>query len=257
MSVARAQLIAALSPTLPLELVENLLTEYLSIKQSLILARYSPSELTGGRFAECVLRIIQHLSNPPYTPFGISLNSESIIGQAAQNTSIHESMRFYIPRLARVLLDVRNRRNVAHVGGDVDPNYSDSLLVSQVSDWILVELIRFYYNCSIDEARKTVASVNQVHIPVIFNANGFLKVQNSALAARDKVLVLLYYKNPDNTSEGDLQKWTKYKNVTTFRKGILGSLDDEALIHYENGECILTPKGVLHVERNLNLELIT
>lgn len=258
MSVAKAQLIAALSPPLPQEIVENLLTEYLGIKQSLVLARYSPSELTGGRFAECVLRLIQHTSNPPYTPFGTSLpGSDPIIRQAEQNTGLHESMRFYIPRLSRVLLDVRNRRNVAHVGGDVDPNYSDSLFVSQVSDWILVELIRLYYNCSIDDARRTVANVNQIHIPIIFNANGFLKVQDSSLNARDKVLVLLYYKNPDSISESDLQKWTKYKNVTTFRKSILGGLDDDALIHYENKRCVLTPKGVRYVEANLNLELVS
>lgn len=257
MSIAKAQFIAALTPALPTDIVDNLLTEYLSIKQSLVLARYAPSELNGGRFAECILRLIQHISNPPYTPFGSHLpNTDQIIRQAEGNTALHESERFYVPRLARILLDVRNRRNVAHVGGDVDPNYSDALFVSQVTDWILVELIRLYYNCPIDEARKIVASVNQVHIPVIFNVNGFLKVQNSSLNARDKVLVLLYYKNPESVSEADLQKWTKYKNVTTFRKGILGDLDNEALIHYENKQCVLTPKGVIHVERNLNLELV-
>ncbi len=255
MSVAKANLIAALSPPLPLDIVDNLLKEYLEIKQSLILAKYSPSELNGGRFAECILRLIQHISNPPFTPFGSHLpNTDQIIRQAEGNIALHESVRFYIPRFARILLDIRNRRNVAHVGGDVDPNYSDSLIVSQVADWILVELIRLYYNCPIDEAQKIVTSINQVHVPVVFSTNGFLKVQNSTLTAREKALVLLYYRKPDYVLNTDLQKWIKYSNVTNFRK-ILNELDSEALVHLETKSCVLTPKGVVYVEKNLQLEL--
>jgi hypothetical protein len=101
-----------------------------------------------------------------------------------------------------------------------------------------------------------VTSVNQIHIPVIFNVNGFLKIQDSSLIAKDAVLVLLYYKNPESASDDDLQKWTKYKNGTTFRKTILTGLDKEALIHYENRVCVLTPKGVGYVEKNLKLEIV-
>ena len=45
------------------------------------------------------------------------------------------------------------------MGGEVDPNYSDSLLVAHSADWILIELIRNYHTNSIDEARKIVASI--------------------------------------------------------------------------------------------------
>ena len=119
MSIAKNQVIAALSPPLPNEIVTHLLDEYQDIKQHLALRKFRPSELNGGRFAECVLRLIQSLGNQSYTPFGTSLgNSDSIIKGVEQNTSLHESMRFFIPRLARIMLDVRNRRDVAHVGGD-------------------------------------------------------------------------------------------------------------------------------------------
>ena len=77
---------------------------------------------------------MQHLDNPPYTPFGTSLNSEGIIKTVEKNTSLHESLRFFIPRIARILLDVRNRRDVGHVGGDVNPNFPDSLLIAHNAD---------------------------------------------------------------------------------------------------------------------------
>lgn len=256
MSIAKAQLISSLSPPLPQEIIENLINEYLGIKQSLILSKYSPSELNGGRFAECIIRLIQHLDNPPFTPFGQQLpNVDQIIRRAEGNTSLHDSERFYVPRLSRILLDIRNRRDVAHVGGDVSPNYSDSLFVSQVADWVLVELIRIHYNCHINDARKVIESINQVHVPVVFNSNGFLKVQNSSLSVRNKVLVLLYYKKPENVLDNELQKWIKYSNGSRFRKDILEQLDNEALVHYEKNTCILTSKGVSYVEKNLNLEI--
>lgn len=166
MGIAKSQVIAALSPSLPNEIVTHLLDEYQDIKQHLAFRKFRPSELNGGRFAECVLRLVQHLDNPPYTPFGTSLgNSDNIIRHVESNTSLHESIRLFIPRLTSILLDVRNRRDVAHVGGDVSPNYSDSVFISHSADWILTEIIRIYYSCSVDSARKIADSINEVCVP--------------------------------------------------------------------------------------------
>lgn len=256
MTITPSDVINKLSPSLPNDITNRLLTEFLGIKQNLVLGRYSPSELNGGRFAECVVRLIQHLDNPPYIPFGTQIKDiDQAFRRVENNSSLHESLRFYIPRLSRILLDVRNRRNVAHVGGDVDPNYSDSLLISQITDWILSEIIRIFYHCSIEEAKKIVEGINQVHIPIIFNHNGFLKVLNSDLSNREKTLVLLYNKKPDNVSDSDLVKWLKYSNPSQFKKTILAALDKDALIHYHNNCSVLTPKGVAFVEKHLNKEL--
>ncbi len=257
MSIAKNQVIAALSPPLPNEIVTHLLDEYQDIKQHLALRKFRPSELNGGRFAECVLRLIQSLGNQSYTPFGTSLgNSDSIIKGVEQNTSLHESMRFFIPRLARIMLDVRNRRDVAHVGGDVSPNYSDSLFISHNADWILTEIIRIYYSCSIDSARKIAATINEVRLPIIADINGFVRVQNTKLDNRSKTLVILYYKNPEKVRDTKLIEWTKYSNSSLFKKNILSKLDGEELIHYENGFCTLLPKGIVYTEKNISMELL-
>ncbi len=185
MGVAKNQIIAALSPPLPAEIVTNLLSEYLDIKQNLAFRKFRPGELNGGRFAECVLRLVQHLDNPPYVSFGTPLgDSNSIIRRVEQNTNLHESIRFLIPRLARILLDVRNRRDVAHVGGDVNPNYPDALLIAHSADWILTEILRLYYNCPIDTARKIAASINEVTVPIIADVDGFIRVQDTKLDFR-------------------------------------------------------------------------
>ncbi|MEG4027385.1 MULTISPECIES: hypothetical protein [unclassified Microcoleus] len=257
MSIAKNQVIAALSPPLPNEIVTHLLDEYQDIKQHFALRKFRPSELNGGRFAECVLRLIQHLDNPPHTPFGTSLgNSDNIIRGVERNTALHDSMRFFIPRLVRIMLDVRNRRDVAHVGGDVSPNYSDSLFISQNADWILTEILRIYYNCSMDSATKIVATINQVRLPIIADINGFVRVQNTNLDHRGKTLAILYYKNPEKVRDTKLIEWTKYSNPSLFKKNILSKLDSEALVHYDNGFCTLLPKGIVYTEKNISMELL-
>jgi hypothetical protein len=256
MSVQRSQLETALSTQFPQEVLTALLDEYQHIKQQFFLRKFQPAELNAARFSECVLRLIEFLDTGNYTPFGKQLNTQNIINRVSNNTGLPEGIRFFIPQLTRVLLDIRNKRNVAHVGGEVSPNYSDSLFVSHSTDWILVELIRNYHTNSIDEARKIVESINETKIPVIAEIGSFVRVQNTKLKADQKTLLILYYKQPDKVSDTDLIRWIKYSNASRYRTEILKLLDDDALIHYENGSCTLLPKGIIYVERNISPELI-
>jgi hypothetical protein len=123
-------------------------------------------------------------------------------------------------------------------------------------DWILTEVLRLYYGCEIATARKIADSINEANIPVIADVDGFLRVQNTALDFRSKILVILYHKSPAKVSDTALIKWTRYSNSSTFKRDILPKLDAEALIHYQEGFCLLLPKGCLYVERNIPMELI-
>lgn len=136
MSIQRASIEQALSVNLPQDIVISLLDQYQHIKQQFFLRKFQPSELNAARFGECVLRLIEFIDTGNYTPLGKQLNSEKIINHAKNNVSLPEGIRFLIPQLTKVLLDIRNKRNVAHVGGEVNPNYSDCLLVSHSVDWI-------------------------------------------------------------------------------------------------------------------------
>lgn len=256
MSIQRSKLESALSIQFPKDVLAALLDEYQLIKQQFFLRKFQPTELNAARFSECILRLIEFLDTGSYTALGKQLDTQKIINRASNNTGLQEGIRFFIPQLTRVLLDIRNKRNVAHVGGEVDPNYSDSLFVSHSVDWILVELIRNYHANSIDEARKIVASITEIKIPVIVEIDDFIRVQNTTLKADQKTLLVLYHKQPDKVSDADLMRWVRYTNTSRYRTKILKSLDDEVLIHYENGLCVILPKGILYVEKNISPELI-
>ena len=257
MGIAANQVIAALSGPLPNAIVTQLVTEYQDIKQHFAFKKFRPSELNGGRFAECTLRLIQHIDNPPHTPLGTTLpQTDGIIRHAEGNTALPDALRFFIPRLSRILLDVRNRRDVAHPGGEVSPNFSDSVFTAHCADWILTELIRLFYQCSIDSAKKIVESLNETQIPLIADVDGFIRVQNTSLDVKEKCLAILYYKNPAKLRDADLLKWTRYANSTRFRSKILAELDAAALIHCQDGFCCLLPKGIAYTEKHVPLEIL-
>jgi hypothetical protein len=257
MSVEAQTIVAALKQALPPDIVTELTSEYSHIKQQFFLRKFQPTELNGARFAECALRALEFLDKGRYTPFGQALATEKLIRGFENNVALSDSIRLFVPRLIRVILDVRNRRDVAHVGGEVDANYSDSLLVVHAVDWILTEFVRNYHSCSIDEARRLVSAINEVTLPVIDEIDGFVRVLDTELEVRDKVLVILYYKVPDKVTDAELLRWTEYKNITRFRRDLLGALHKEALVHYSDGTCILTTKGKLFVEKHLPAHLLS
>jgi len=259
MGIAKDQVAAALKPRLPDDIVTNLLDEYDEIKHHLAFRRFRPSELNGGRFAECVVRLLNYEHSGSYVPFGTSLGpgaAKTIHNQIESNSGLCDSLRFFVPRIAWTLMDIRNRRNVGHVGGDVDPNLADSLLVGRMADWVITELLRVYYSCSINTAQKIADSLNEIQVPIVAEIDGFVRIQNTKLDFSQKTLVIMYHKHPSKLRDADLVKWTEYSNASTFKKNVLGKLHTNAMIHYMDGCCTLLPKGIAYIEKNIPLELI-
>lgn len=256
MSLSKKTLISSLQNSLPDEVLTELLDEYARIKQHFFLGNFQPAELNGGRFAECVLRLLEYVDRSTFTPFGTQLNSEGIINRISNNANLPNTIRLLIPRLTRVILDVRNKRDVAHVGGEVNPNYSDSSFIVHSADWILTELVRHYHSCSIDQAASLVSTINDTQIPIVEDINGFVRVLNTSLSTSDKVLVILYSKQQEAVSEQALREWVEYKNVTNFRNKIIKALYKDALIHYQSSTCTLTRKDILYVEKNISPNIL-
>ena len=125
---------------------EKLIEEYLDIKKRFTMSDWGPGQLKGGRFAEVLLRIFQHLLGETVTPFGndIPPNEKTRILNLIQNQPlIDPHVRQKVVALARLLLDFRNNRDVAHLGG-FDANSMDTLFVMTGATWALCELVRMY-----------------------------------------------------------------------------------------------------------------
>jgi len=121
---------------LPSDLVSALQAEFQKIHQQYFFGRWEQSQLDGGRFAEVVLRIMEFKGGGSYTAIGTSLNRLQIVKSVEQNTALSDSLRFQIPRLAGLILDFRNNRNVGHLGA-IDVNEMDSSFVVNAANWII------------------------------------------------------------------------------------------------------------------------
>jgi len=240
--------------SLPNDLVDELQIEFQKIHTQYFLGHWEPSELDGGRLIEMVLRIIEYKDMNTFTPIGKPVNRQTIVLSAEQNTTLEDSWRFHIPRLAGVVLDFRNKRNVGHVGL-INVNEMDSTFVLQAANWIVAELIRLETQMSPNDAQAEIKKIIERKVPIIEEIGGRLKCLSPKLKVEEAVLIFCYQRYPAPVSLDDLFGWTAYSNKTTLKNKLIIMDKKTGYIDFRNGEVLLTKKGVLWVEKYLPFHL--
>ncbi len=245
---------------LPKPLVYNLEKRYTGLKRNFIEGRFEPSELNGAKFCEVVLRILQWYvsTGNNYIPFGTKINNfDQEMKKFESQSNFPDSIRFHVPNILRALYTIRNKRGVAHIGGDVDPNHMDASFVISSADWIMAELVRLFHNIDTLEAQKIVESLVTKNIPLIWSLNGKKRVLNPKLKFKETTLALLYSEYPNIVPEDILFEWVEHSNLSVFRRDILKFCHKERLLEYypEKGEVIISPIGIKFVEDNIKLEV--
>ena len=130
---------------------------YVEAKRRYYLGDHRPQEVEGGRFSEAVFRVLQHLTGQPVTPLGKTLPSADQLLNRLQNaTSAPDAIRLHIPRTLKLIYDVRNKRDAAHLGDGIDPNLQDATLVIGNMDWVMAELVRLHHGVTADEAQRII-----------------------------------------------------------------------------------------------------
>jgi hypothetical protein len=239
----------------PDKLVDELLSAYQDAKHNFFLGGLRLSAVEGGRFCEAAMRLLEHVTTGKSTALGRMLDSEKLIVSLSNYTPAQfgDSIRLHIPRAIRVVYDVRNKRDAAHLADDIDPNLQDATLVISNLDWILAEFIRLYHNVSANEATKIIEGIVTRKVPIIESFDGFLKVLNPSLKVSGYVLVLLYERGDAGASFSELEKWVRPSMRSNLRRTLNGMVDDAMLHENDAGTFILTKLGRQEVEtRNLH-----
>lgn len=239
---------------LPTTLIGPLLGSYTEIKENFYLGKHEPAELNAGKLCEVVFRILEQEAHGKHTPLGTSVKPFDAKCRSFESvTTAKESVRFHLPRLLVAVYDIRNKRGVGHVGGEVNPNVADATLVATAADWVMAELIRLHYGCSLAQAQQWVDGLVQRRLPLVYEVGGKKRVLNPALGFQERVLLLLAGEHPGGLSEGDLLAWTEHSNGSSFRSKILGALHKKKLIERHEGTCSILPPGLRVVEDNYSL----
>jgi hypothetical protein len=242
-----------LKSRLPDELVDALLTSYQEIKQNFFLGKHEPSELNGGKFCEACLRILQcETDGGKYTALGIHI--PNVIGKLRDfekipSASASESYRIHIPRVLVSIYNIRNKRGVGHIGGDVNPNRTDSTYLVACADWVMAELFRTHYQCSLDEAQRIADSIVQRHLALVHELEKNKRVLLPTLTHRDQTLLLLASVFPERVLVNDLITWIEPVNKSRYRNTVLRKLHSERFVEFNDvGWCVILPPGFRYVE---------
>lgn len=227
---------------IPTDIDKCLVDEFLEIKKRFSMNDWGPGQLMGGRFAEAVLRIFQHLLGIAVTPFGTDIpayEKDKILNAVKSAASIDDHVRQKIVPITRLLLDFRNNRDVAHLGG-FNANGMDTLFVMTSATWILCELVRVYGGHSMADAQRIVDGLAVKEYPVIIEIDGEAFITRHDLKSKQEVLVLL--SKYDGADAHFLFKKQGDSNRGRFKK-TLESMANQKLVAEKGDRYYLLPRG--------------
>lgn len=238
---------------IPVELVNELLEAFTEAKRRFYREDLRPSEIEGARFSEAVFRILEWAATQKYTGLSDALPKvPTLMARFEQATAASDSVRFHIPRTLRLIYDVRNKRDVAHLSDGIDPNRQDATMVVRNMEWVLAELVRLYHSVTATEAHGIIIDLVSKDVPLVQVFDGFPRVLKQ-LKASDHILVLLYWRGAEGTSRDQLNSWVR----VAMRKNLgrtLGGLDSKDFIHLNGDKYVLTYLGERDVEDRKLLE---
>lgn len=237
------------------KLVDELLAAYQDTKRNYHAGQLRISEVEGGRFCEAAFRILEERTTGKFTPLSRRLDIERLMSQLSSvpQSSHPDSIRLHIPRVLRVVYDIRNSRDAAHLADSIDPNVQDATLVISCLDWVLAELVRLHHTVSPEDAQRMVQNLVRRSSPAVESFNGHLKVLKADLPASDLVLLLLYTKGPEGATTTEIRKWIRPSMRKNLARTIERLRDERSLVHSEGRTHVITATGVQEVEkRNLH-----
>jgi hypothetical protein len=236
-------------------LVDELLSAYQEAKRNFFLSGLRLSAVEGGRFCEAAMRMLQQVTTERFTPLGQLIDSERLFQQLREipRGTQPDSIRLNIPRVLRVVYDIRNGRDTAHLGDGIDPNLQDATLVISNLDWVLAEFVRLYHDVDADEAQRIVDGLVARAVPAVQDFNGFLKVLKPGLQASPYVLLLLYECGTRGASLSEIETWVQPKMRSNLKTTLRRLVHDKAFVHDDGSRYYITKLGLEEVEtKNLH-----
>jgi len=234
----------------PEAVVDEVLEAYTEAKRRFSLGDLRPQAVEGGRFSEGVFRLLQHTSSGKMTALGKTLPSlDKLLPTLENATGQPDSVRLHIPRTLKLIYDIRNKRDAAHLDDEIDPNLQDATLVVGNMDWTLSELVRLYHGVDANRAQQIIENLVAKEVPAVEEIDG-QPVILKKLGAREQALLMLYQAGAGGASLDELAERLRATRKDHLRDR-LKKLDKDTLIlhHPKSGRYHITKKGIDVVEQ--------
>jgi hypothetical protein len=150
------------------------------------------------------------------------------------------------------LYEIRNNRDVGHVGGDVDPSFMDSSYAVAAASWLLAELIRTFHSLSVEDATRAVAHLTELKTPAVWVDEEVRRVLKPGISLPNQCLLLIASCGTAATVE-KLASWTEASNKSYLRK-VVKKLHSARMIEAANPDSSikLLPGGAEAVRKLLS-----
>jgi hypothetical protein len=240
---------------LPTKLRDDLLNAFALIIGNFAEGRWEPAELNGGKLCEAAYSICEGLASGTMPNRASKPQSMVHACQALEKTpgtDAPRSVRIQIPRMLVSLYEIRNNRNVGHVGGDVDPNHMDAVCVLEMSKWIVAELVRVLHQLPVDEAADLVDALVEREVPLVWKVGGKKRILDPKMSMKNKTLLLLH-SSAIPVAEEEIFGWVEHSNASVYRRDVLRRVHRAKLVEYDADAktVALSPTGVAYVEQKL------
>jgi hypothetical protein len=243
---------------LPSKLRLELVGAYTEVVRNFRERRWEPAELNGGKLSEVTYSILRGYVDGAMPPSATKPGNmlEACRALAQSPSTVPRSIRIQIPRTLIALYDMRNSRNVGHVGGDVDPNQMDAICVLGMCQWVVAELVRVLHGVDTDEATAVVNALVERQVPVVWQSGAKRRLLVTGLSWINQTLLLLY-SVPGSCTEAELVSWLEHPDAAVFRRDVLRRAHRTRLLEYDaaRGTVELLPPGVARVEKELPLSV--
>ena len=236
---------------LPAGLRDPLMQEYRGITTAYAESRWKLSALDAGRFCEVVFTILEGalsgtFATSPAKPARFPDACRALESRPPISVG-DRSIRVLIPRVLPGMYDIRNNRDVGHVGGDVVANKMDATYLRDAATWVMAELVRIFHAVSTSEAQESVDALVERPHPLIWEYDGVRRVLAPTMWAKDRLLLLLHSAPAGHTLH-ELKSWLKYG--PKFRERVVDPLADDLLVEVsgDGSRAVITPLGIKRVE---------
>ena len=236
-----------LSSSIDPSLVSELLDEYKTAKMKQLSGDWGDCLVHCGKFAELTMAIIK-------MNYDKKVDKNKIKFDVLYNDFIKRSkpspedeiLLLAVPNAAKAMYTIRNKKKAAHFK-EINPDFIDSSIASEICDWILSQFILIKCRSSPGETAKFVNSLVERTIPLIEEfEDGSLVILKKGVRFVDKLLLSLYSLNK-RVANNEIKKVIKVEYPAQLQRA-LSNLEDNVLIHRNNNGVQITRLGIREAE---------
>lgn len=238
------------SKVIDVKLSNELLKEYDLTKRFHFLEDWEKSILHAGKFSEVTMAVVKNIVDKEIVDIN-NIHFDQLCNDFINRTQItgeDEILMLAIPRAARSICDIRNKKRVAHVKA-IDPNILDSQYCVSACDWILSQFVMLYLESDPEEVSSLIHSLIEKQVPFVEQfEDGTLAILKACLSFKEQFLVALYKLGRRITRKELTRVLKTYDQLVN---STIKNLEDNKLVHINDAGVLLTKKGIKFVEDNL------